>query len=154
MRSDVVIVGYRLNAREPAAKALERILGLASADARQLARGFPALVARDLAATEAEALKAELQAAGAQVELRPHLATMGAAPRGQPARAAHAAPLASSHYTGAAAAAHARLPEPDYAPRDTAHLVFPEPDSAARARAPFSAAETSPLRKWARKASV
>jgi hypothetical protein len=66
----VVIVGYRLNAKEPAAKALERILGLSPQDARHLARSFPALVARGLIEGQAAALAEQLRAAGANVELR------------------------------------------------------------------------------------
>lgn len=71
MRSDVVIVGYRLNAKEPAAKALERILLLTPEAARTLARTFPAVVAHAKAHDEAEQLAAALRSAGAQVELRP-----------------------------------------------------------------------------------
>ena len=70
MRSDVVIVGYRLNAKEPAAKALERILGLAAEEARALARTFPAVVARAVPQERAEQLADALRTAGAQVDLR------------------------------------------------------------------------------------
>jgi hypothetical protein len=72
VRSDVVIVGYRLNAKEPAAKALERILKLAPDEARRVARSFPARVASGLPNERAEALAEALRDAGAQVQLEAH----------------------------------------------------------------------------------
>jgi hypothetical protein len=67
---DVVIVGYRLNAKEPAPKALERILGLFAEDARKLARSFPATVLAAGSQEQAERLMEQLTEAGALVELR------------------------------------------------------------------------------------
>ncbi|MDB4973835.1 MAG: hypothetical protein JWN48_2176 [Myxococcaceae bacterium] len=69
MRFDVVIVGYRLNAKEPAPKAMERILGLDAETARRLARNFPATVRAGLDLDKAENLKEDLTEAGALVEL-------------------------------------------------------------------------------------
>ncbi|HEY6881567.1 MAG TPA: ribosomal protein L7/L12 [Polyangiales bacterium] len=70
VQSDVVITGYRLNAKEPAQKALERILGLSPEDARTLARSFPAVVVQGAANDNAERIRAQLVDAGALVELR------------------------------------------------------------------------------------
>ncbi len=70
MHCDVVMVGYRLNAKEPAAKALERILGLTPEDARRLARAFPVTVVEGTSESDAVRIRDELQAAGALVELR------------------------------------------------------------------------------------
>jgi hypothetical protein len=70
VQSDVVIVGYRLNAKEPAQKALERILGLSPDAARTLARSFPAVVVEGAANDNAERIRAQLSDAGALVELR------------------------------------------------------------------------------------
>ena len=70
MHCDVVIIGYRLNAKEPAAKALERILGMFAEDARKLARSFPATVLAAGSQEQAERLMQQLTEAGALVELR------------------------------------------------------------------------------------
>lgn len=70
MHCDVVIVGYRLNAKEPAPKALERILGLTPEAARKLSRGFPSVVRHDISEAEGASLAEQLTAAGALVELR------------------------------------------------------------------------------------
>jgi hypothetical protein len=78
---DVVIVGYRLNAKEPAAKALERILGLTPETARTLARGFPSVVVENAPEARAEELREQLSQAGARVELRPRTPLDIAAPR-------------------------------------------------------------------------
>jgi hypothetical protein len=67
---DVVIAGYRLNAREPAAKALERILQLTPEGARKLARSYPTTVLTGGSQAAAEQLAEELREAGAVVELR------------------------------------------------------------------------------------
>lgn len=113
MRSDVVIVGYRLNAKEPAAKALERILGLGPEDARKLARGFPAVVARAVTLERAEALAEQLKAAGAQVDVREHVelsVASAALPRAAAEGGSRSAPLPTS-------ARDARPEEPPLAER-------------------------------------
>ncbi|HEX5656222.1 MAG TPA: hypothetical protein VFX59_03465, partial [Polyangiales bacterium] len=70
MQSDVVITGYRLNAKEPAQKALERILGLPPEVARALARNFPAVVVEGAANDNALRIRDQLESAGALVEVR------------------------------------------------------------------------------------
>lgn len=74
MQSDVVMIGYRLNAKEPAAKALERILGLTPEAARQLARQFPVVVVQGASEAHAAEVAHALETAGALVELRSHAA--------------------------------------------------------------------------------
>ncbi len=81
VQSDVVITGYRLNAKEPAQKALERILGMSPEAARTMARSFPAVVVQGAANDNAERIRAQLEHAGALVELR------SSPPRGLSARA-------------------------------------------------------------------
>jgi hypothetical protein len=70
VQSDVVITGYRLNAKEPAQRALERILGLTPDAARLLARSFPAVVLEGAANDNALRIRDQLESAGALVELR------------------------------------------------------------------------------------
>lgn len=65
-----MITGYRPNAREPAQRALERILGLTPDAARSLARSLPAVVVQGAANDNAERIRAALENAGALVELR------------------------------------------------------------------------------------
>jgi hypothetical protein len=81
VQSDVVIVGYRLNAKEPAQKALERILGLTPDAARALARSFPAVVVQGAANDNAERIRDQLESAGATVELRASEARIERSPR-------------------------------------------------------------------------
>ncbi|MET0286528.1 MAG: hypothetical protein ABW352_18745 [Polyangiales bacterium] len=85
MQSDVVITGYRLNAKEPAQKALERILGLAPEVARALARTFPAVVLEGAANDNALRIRDQLESAGALVELRASQPRLERAPLDLPA---------------------------------------------------------------------
>ncbi len=71
-RCDIIITAYRLNAVQPAAKALQRILGLSPADAAALAKRFPCVVRANEDPQEAERLCAALQEAGAFAELQAH----------------------------------------------------------------------------------
>ena len=113
----MIIVGYRLNAKEPAAKALERILGLAPDAARKLARSFPALVRQALAQPDAELIAARLRDAGALVELRE---TAGAGPT----RKRTSTPLPPPSPVAAQAARQRAIPTPRPAAGPT-----PEPSS-------------------------
>ncbi len=72
-RCDIVITAFRLNAVQPAAKALQHILGLSPSDAAVLAKSFPCVVRENETAEEAERLCSELNAAGAHAELHEHV---------------------------------------------------------------------------------
>jgi len=146
---DVVIVGYRLNAKEPAAKALERILGVTPEAARALTRAFPSVVAENAPEAHAEQLREQLTSAGALVELRPRGALNVAAARPDVPGAGAAAPAAAAGPAEAkvappAAPPRARLPVADFSldlelpsipapergptiPRSTAGLQLPPP---------------------------
>ncbi len=67
---DVVITGFRLNATEKPATALQRILCLGPGEAGALAKGFPCVVRAALPAAEAQHLQSVLREAGAHVQLR------------------------------------------------------------------------------------
>jgi hypothetical protein len=69
---DVIIVGFRLNAQESPARALERVLGLPSEQAKRVAKHFPYTAASDVSAEDAEALRARLFEAGARSTVRSH----------------------------------------------------------------------------------
>ncbi|MET0341459.1 MAG: hypothetical protein ABW252_10695 [Polyangiales bacterium] len=125
MHRDVVIVGYRLNAKEPAPKALERILGLAPEVARKVARSFPAVVGAALSEHEATQLAARLRDAGAQVEVR-ELAREGARPEQAVAAAPMPAPLPAARMPPPPAAA--RMPPPPPPPPPAARAALDEVD--------------------------
>ncbi|HVZ32726.1 MAG TPA: hypothetical protein VG963_09890, partial [Polyangiaceae bacterium] len=125
MHCDVVMVGYRLNAKEPAAKALERILGLPPEVARRLARAFPVTVVEGASDTDAARIRTELEAAGALVELR-SLSSAGLAPVRPANEQAEPAPRAAQRLTpDPARLAHAGT-HPERAPAASARQT-PEP---------------------------
>jgi hypothetical protein len=124
---DVVIVGYRLNAREPAPKALERILRLTPDAARTVARSFPAVVAQGVREAEGEQLAEALRAAGAQVELRPTGEPSVSADLRVSSRGATGTPASAVPPLAAEAAAHRAPP-----------LVTPEQPAPRRQAAPLA----------------
>jgi hypothetical protein len=66
---DVVLTGFRLNAGEPPAKVLERVLGLEPAKARAATQRFPVILART-SQERADQLADLLREAGAMVDVR------------------------------------------------------------------------------------
>ncbi len=71
---DVVIAGFRLNAKEQPAKALERILSMSPEQARVCSKQFPHLALSNAPREAAEALRLQLDEAGARVSIAPHQA--------------------------------------------------------------------------------
>jgi len=69
-RCDVVITGFRLNAVEKPAAALQRVLQVSEDEARALSKRFPCVVLADAPSVAAQPLMAALREAGAHVQLR------------------------------------------------------------------------------------
>jgi hypothetical protein len=148
VQSDVVITGFRLNAKEPAQKALERILGLSPDAARALSRSWPAVVMEGVANDNALRIRDQLERAGALVELRQaRLAALDlpAPPRGgafdldldlpmggggvgsAKANKSGTGAFAAVPKTGPGGFAAAKLPpsKPTAAPKTSSHLAVP-----------------------------
>lgn len=70
LRYDIVVVGFRLNARLKPAEAMHSVLGVSPDAARELVREFPATVLCGVSQGRAERVSRELNEAGAKVEVR------------------------------------------------------------------------------------
>lgn len=146
MHCDVVIVGYRLNAKEPAAKALERILGLTPETARTLARGFPSVVVENAPEARAEQLLEQLTNAGALVELRPRTPIQAAPPRPEvPLELANTAAAPSPLRAAPAPPRRERLPVADFS-LDLELGSIPAPQRAPANQRPVESLSLPPTR--------
>ncbi len=69
---DVVIAGFRLNAKEQPAKVLERLLAMSAEQARVCSKNFPHVALSNASREAAEALQKRLDEAGARASVTPH----------------------------------------------------------------------------------
>jgi hypothetical protein len=94
VRYQLVILGFRLNAGEPPAKALERVLGMDPQRAKDLTRSFPCVVGATANPEHARIHAERLTQAGAKVEVREQ--HLGVVPAAAQAPAAPEAPSVSA----------------------------------------------------------